>query len=492
MQEEHSVDFLKKKYKLAPEQKDAKRPKLIARLLGVFIVAAAIGGIIFSYNIAETYLDKSENGNFSFFGAFKQLVTSDDKVLTGEKDDRVNFLLMGVGGAGHDGPELSDTIMFASFRPSSGEVGMMSIPRDTIVPIPGYGYRKINHVNAYGEIEEEGQGPVWAADIVGELLDQDIHYTVKVDFAGFEELIDAIGGVDIYVETTFTDYTYPTDDYLVQTVSFQEGWQYMDGETALQYSRSRHGTNGEGSDFARAKRQQNLLLAVKSTVLTPTVFLNPGKINKVIQTFQDNVETNMSFWEIMKLAKYAPDIDTENITHHVLDASYDSPLYESVINGSYVLLPRDDDWSEIQSIAENVFDGETAQEATEMIATEEALPAAIEIQNGTNVTGLAFETSQLLSGSGFNVLKIGNAQSREYPKTIIYDLTKGEKSDELSLLTEFLEADVQESGTGWALSNEVEPRELTVTPSGEEQVTTPEPIDFLIILGDNAQELVLR
>ena len=492
MSEEHSVDFLKKKYKLAPQRTDAKKPKKMARLLGGFLVIAAVTGVVFSYKIAETHIDNvPDAGGFSLFSTFRQLVTADDKALVGEDDDRINFLLMGVGGAGHAGPELSDTLMFTSFRPSTHEIGMLSIPRDTIVPIPGYGFRKINHVNAYAELENPGSGPEVASDVIGELLDQDIHYSIKVDFQGFQDLIDAVGGIDVYVDRSFTDQSYPTWDDLYQTVSFQEGWQHMDGEKALQYARSRHGNNGEGSDFARAERQQKVILAAKEKVLSPSTLLNPGKLNKLIETFQDNVQTDLSFWEMVKLARFAPDVNTDNIHHYVLDSSPSSPLYSSTINGAYVLLPKKDDWSEVREIAANIFSAETAP-SPEQNTVVQADQATIEIQNGTGVTGLAFQTSQLLATSGFDVVKIGNAESRVYDQTIIYDLTEGRKSDELAALKEYLEADVSMSAAGWVFADEVVPRELTITNPGEEYITSAEPIDFLIILGQNATELVMR
>ena len=262
MEDEKSVDFLKRKYQLVPDRRRQKKSKTLLRTVGIFLGFLALSGVALSFQIGNSNGD-SGDANISFFSSFKSLVTSGDKELTGEEDDRINFLLLGIGGSGHAGPELTDTIMFGSYQPSTSEVGLLSIPRDLVVPIPEYGYRKINHVNAYGEVDDPGHGAEAAADVIGEVLDQEIHYTVKVDFDGFEELIDAIGGVDVYVDRGFVDYTYPTDDYLVQTVQFDEGWTHMNGDTALKYSRSRHGTNGEGSDFARAERQQKILVAVK-------------------------------------------------------------------------------------------------------------------------------------------------------------------------------------------------------------------------------------
>lgn len=490
MEEENSVDFLKRKYQLAPDRQSHKKHKKLLRIGGIFFAILAVSGIALSFRLPAPSGNDSD-ASLSFFSTFKNLVTSGEKDLTGEEDDRINFLLLGIGGAGHDGPELTDTIMFGSYKPSTAEVGLLSIPRDLIVSIPDYGYRKINSINAYAESDNPGHGIETTSNVIGEVLDQDIHYTIKVDFDGFEQLIDSIGGVDVYVENSFADYTYPTNDDLVKTVRFDEGWTHMNGDVALQYARSRHGTNGEGSDFARAERQQKLLVAVKEKVLSPSVLLNPGKLNKVIQTFQDNVQTNMTFWEMTKLAKFAPNISTENIHHTVLDASPSSPLYQSNINGAYVLLPKRDDWSQIREIATNIFSAETSDtNTTANLALQNQV--RIEIQNGTSISGLASSVSQMLSTGGFDVRKIGNADSKGYQQTIIYDLSEGKKSEELNILKEFLEAEVAMSATGWIFADEVVPRELTISTPGEDYITSEEPIDFLVILGQTAENLVMR
>jgi len=494
MSDEHSVDFLKKKYQMVPTQKSTKRKRKALKVFGALFVVTAICGVLFSYNLSKEYDDGGvEYESFSLFSSLRNLVSSGDKELTGEIDDRINFLLLGVGGTGHAGPQLSDTIMFTSYQPSTSDIGMLSIPRDLAVPIPGYGYQKINSINAYGEMEDSGSGPEWASEIIGDLLQQEIHYYVKVDFDGFVDLIDAVGGIDVYVDRSFTDYSYPTEDDLVQTVAFEEGWEQMDGERALQFSRSRHGNNGEGSDFARADRQQKILLAVKDELLSASTFLNPAKLNNLVETFQENVETNMSFWELMKMTRYIPDIDSENIHSTVLETGYESPLYSSMINGSYVLLPKKDDWTPIQEMAENIFDENySASYAADSIdgnnEEQEIQSTILEIQNGTSVIGLAYQTSQMLSGTSFSVANIGNADSLDYETTIIYDLTGGEKASELEILKNFLEADVAMTTSGWIFSETVVPRELTIDTPEE----TDESIDFLIILGQNATNLVLQ
>ncbi len=494
MSDEHSIDFLREKYQLAPQRGARKRRKNFLRASLAAFGVLAIAGAIFSYQISRSGVEPlPESSSFSLFSSVKRLILSDEKDLIGEEDDRINFLLLGVGGTGHDGPDLSDTIIFSSFRPSTSEIGMLSIPRDLAVPIPGYGYRKVNHINAYGELEEPGSGPEFATDVLGELLDQEIHYSIKVDFDGFENLIDVLGGVDIYIERSFTDYQYPTEDGGYMTISFNEGWQHLDGGEALEFTRSRHGTNGEGSDFARAARQQQVLLAVKDELMSPSVLLNPGKLNNLIEAFQDTVKTNLTFWEIIKLARYAPDMNFDAISHVVLDSSAESPLYSTMINGAYVLLPKRDDWSEVQTIASTLFEQEGYYEETESAG---AVPIAqtvnIEIQNGTGVSGLAFATTQLLDGTGFEVVKIGNAESRDYEKTIIYDLSEGTLGNELGILQDFFEAEVSMSASGWIFSDEVVPRELSITSPGENLATSEETIDFLIILGEDTAQVVMR
>ncbi|MBU0531260.1 MAG: LCP family protein [Candidatus Uhrbacteria bacterium] len=473
------VDLLKDKYNL----RDKKRPPVnkVGRVFLILLVVLAVGAGALSYQVMIT----GEEGSLLLFGALKRLVTSSNKVLAGEADDRINILAMGVGGAGHDGPELTDTIIFGSYRPSTDEVGMLSIPRDLTIPIDGYGWRKINHLNAY-------EGPETAAEEIGDLLNQEVHYWIKVDFQGFADLIDDLGGVDIYVETAFSDYQYPTADYLVQTISFEEGWQHMDGEAALMYVRSRHGNNGEGSDFARSRRQQKVLMAVKEKAISVNTLLNPGKINKILSTLSEHIETNLSTWEILRLATLARDVDPGNIKNHVLDNSAGSPLYNEILNGAYVLLPKNDDWGPVERMAANIFSAD--DERYEIEAPPEEPPAfvKVEIQNGTNISGYAFRTSQLLEGQGFEVTKISNAVERSFDHTLIYDLTNGQRPNELKMLQDYLAADVAMTTSGWMYTNEIIPQEITVAPDDPNAEPTEEDIDFLIILGEASANLVMR
>lgn len=538
--EKPKIDFLKQKYELGRAERS---PILFFVRPFVFVIAiAATVGAIFSYTTTSSSQGSDEE-HPSFFTSIKQFVQSNDRELAGEEQDRVNILLLGVGGEGHDGPQLSDTIILASYQPSTEKVGLLSLPRDMTVPIPDYGYQKVNHANAYGELTGEGQGPLLAKQVIGDVLNQQIQYYLRVDFDGFAEFIDDIEGVDIYVDTPFTDAEYPTlgkedatcgstavveEETAVEEVqevvatsgdvtttpedqvetspaptvrsidyscrfevlSFKEGWTHMDGSTALKYVRSRHGNNGQGSDFARSRRQQQVLMAVKDKLLSASTFLNPSRIKRMMDTLSRNIATNMDVWELARLGNKLKDLKQDEIVHHVVDASAQSPLYATTLNGAYVLLPKNDDWKPLQHIAEDIWTQQNEQTRYAANGSQKPLFANVEIQNGTNMSGLAFAASQLMDGYGFEVVKVGNAATRGYKHTVVYDLTNGRRAEELKKLQEFLQADVTLSATGWMMSGDVVPKEVSISTDDYKNLATEPNIDFLVILGENSSSLV--
>lgn len=521
------IDFLKQKYDLGRTKKN--RLLFFGRIFILLLLITASVGATFSYHVSSTSVSTGATfPKISLLSTLRHLV--DDDRLSGEEQDRVNILLLGIGGEGHEGPQLTDTIMLASYQPSTNKIGLLSLPRDMSIPIPGYGYRKVNHANAFGELEKTGRGSQFAAEVIGSVLDEDIQYYVRVDFNGFAQLIDDIGGIDVYVDRGFTDAQYPTHgmetaecaseitsveqteknvepltenqattqqqqsapNYACrfEALTFQQGWTHMNGETTLKFVRSRHGTNGEGSDFARSARQQKILLALKDKVFSASTFLNPSRISRMLETLRANMVTNLEIAEIIRLARTAKKLEQGALTHHVIDASEDSPLYATVLNGSYILLPKNDDWRPLQTITEYIFTPKNEQSRFAQIKESKPRFVKVEIQNGTAVTGLAFRVSQLVNGQGFEVVKVGNAASRGYTHTVIYDLTNGQRADELKTLRDFLNADVTLSATGWMVSGDVVPKGISVTAEEYQKLATDEDIDFLIILGENSSALV--
>jgi polyisoprenyl-teichoic acid--peptidoglycan teichoic acid transferase len=422
--------------------------------IGIFILFFSFEVILSGESITENLgkIDILQNIGFSL---------NSDKLLAGEKDDRINILLMGMGGEGHPGPYLTDTMILLSIQPSTNKVALTSIPRDLSVPIPGYGWRRINEANSIGEVKD-AQGAKFAAETASKIFNLPIQYYFRVDFSGFEKLIDELGGIKINVDNAFVDNTFPTDDYGYQTVAFKAGWQKMNGATALNYARSRHGSNGESSDFARSKRQQKVLAAVKDKAFTFTAFMSFRKITAMLNMYKNNVATNLQPWEIYKLYKLAKNFDSKNIINTVLNDAPDGLLFASNINGAYLLLPKDMSFKQLQNLVKYVFD--SAQQQKAIVLTK------VEIQNGTKIEGLAYRTSVQLKAAGFKITRITNAGKQDLDTTLIYDLTQGQKQDELNQLKETLKAEITSQKPSW----------LT-TDAGD--------ADFLIILGQDQQQL---
>jgi len=444
------------------EKKSQGKKRSVSKLFFYPLTFLAIFILVFSFQVLLSGESVEENlkkiNIFSNFG----FSVSQDKLLKGENDDRVNILLLGMGGEGHPGPYLTDTMILASIKPSEKKVALISIPRDLSVPMPGYGWRKINNANHFGEIQKEGSGPEFAAQVVSQVFDIPIDYYVRVDFSGFEKMINELGGIKINVENGFADPQFPTDDYGYQTVIFKQGWQKMNGQTALNYARSRHGTNNENSDFARSKRQQQVLQAVKDEALSFTTFLSYHKISALMKMYQEHVVTNLDVWEIFKLVKLGKKIDKQNIINLVLENGDTGPLYATNIGGAYLLLPRDMSFYQVQQMVKDIFEPAQVAKAKEKIK--------VEVQNGTKIEGLAYQTSLALRNKGFEVIKIGNAQQQNYEKTVIYDLTNGQKAAELENLKNQLKTATTSNGP-----------ESTIIYSSN--------IDFLIILGQDQQTI---
>jgi polyisoprenyl-teichoic acid--peptidoglycan teichoic acid transferase len=458
---------------LSPQK--IRRKRKIARALKVvlfLVIVLILIGTSLSYKIIFSTQDNENSpGFFDSFGqlpvikTFGRLLGAGNKQLAGEKEDRINVLLLGMGGANHPGPLLTDTIMLATIQPSTGQVALLSIPRDLVVPTNG-SYSKINSLNGIGELNNfPGGGSAYVARIASEVFGQTIHYYVRVDFSGFEQLIDELGGVDVFVETAFEDPFFP-DEALVgyAPISFKAGWQHMSGDRALKYARSRHGEAGGG--FARTARQQQIILAVKEKALNWTTLINPNRIYNLIKTLGDHIQTNIATWEITRFVDLTKDITDENIHSVVLSDAPDSFLTSRINeSGAYTLIPRRGDYQSLQELAENIFTPP---------AFEPEL-ATLGLQNGTLVAGLATQNSDRLENLGYHVSFISNALDQKYEKTVIYDFTGGQKPESLAFLKALLEANVSAN----LPQSIVDSIPLSITLDN---------LDFLIILGKNAVE----
>ena len=253
---------------------------------------------------------------------------------------RINIALYGYGGPGHDGAYLTDSIMIVSIQPQQSgppRIAEISIPRDWWVPIDlGNGRNAMQRVNvaystgetgapfhtSYDDSDKLGGGRAGNATI-GRMLGIHLDYFVGVDFNAFQQAVDSVGGIDVDVQHTFTDNNFPSDgcDNGGQckpiTIHFDAGMQHMDGHTALQFARSRESTDPEeGTNFARNKRQQLVLNAVKAKVLSVGGI---SKLPDLLNAFGDNVLTNLPIDDAKSLYELVKGVDNASIIHVSID-----------------------------------------------------------------------------------------------------------------------------------------------------------------------------
>lgn len=280
---------------------------------------------------------------------------------------RTNILLLGVGGGGHAGGDLTDTLMLLSIDLSGGDAVIISLPRDIWVESLK---AKLNTAYHYGEAKQSGGGLVLVKAAVGEIINQPVHYALLVDFSGFERAVDVLGGILVEVPRGFVDNRYPIpgreevqpETARYETIEFKAGKQQFDGATALKYVRSRQAEGEEGSDFARAQRQQRVVLAFKDKLLTISTMLDLKKVRALRQLLAASVKTDLPPELYPDLVKLALKLDREQLRTAVLDqgsAAEDIPplLYNPppVRFGQWVLLPVGGDWNIVFQYIEEIL-----------------------------------------------------------------------------------------------------------------------------------------
>jgi polyisoprenyl-teichoic acid--peptidoglycan teichoic acid transferase len=280
-----------------------------------------------------------------------------------QNNGRTNILLLGIGGNGHEGGNLTDTMMVVSIGLVKKDLIMISIPRD--IWISQY-KDKINAVYDLGESQKKGGGLVLAKSIIEEITDLPIHYAMLVDFSNFKNLIDLVGGIDVKIDDTFTDVLYPIEgrendecggdkEYKCryETVTFVKGVEHMDGERALKYVRSRHAEGENGTDFSRGKRQQAVLAALKSKLISENVLWDINKLWKFYSLFSQAVNTDMKLGDILITARITernPAVKNIYLTQDEPEKKIPGLLINPPVwkyDGKWVLIPKHGDYERI-------------------------------------------------------------------------------------------------------------------------------------------------
>jgi len=297
----------------------------------------------------------------------KVINVSPAAIIFGNKElksthNQTNILILGISGPGHDGPDLSDSIIVASIDFNRKQLNTISIPRDiwsdTLKD-------KINSAYAYGAVKQTTGGLVLSKAEVAAIVGIPIHYAVVIDFSEFEKLIDYLGGITINIENSFTDKLFPISgkeadecnndpEYKCryETVSFVKGLNHLNGKTALKYVRSRNGNNNEGNDFARSSRQQKVINAIKEKIISFIYYPDVGRLTKLYRNIDRLLIRDIPNQSLAILAKKM--IISKNYLANQISLPEDLfivPEY-SDYDGKYVLIPKSGNFDALKTYIE--------------------------------------------------------------------------------------------------------------------------------------------
>lgn len=444
-------------------KKNKTKKRKFARVASVLVVAFFVGvASIFGYGYIKARNIFQGDGE----GAAALYDNVDPTQLAGEGDGRINFLLIGKGGPGHEAPDLTDTLLLASIDPIQDTASLVSVPRDLWVQDSNGYASKINAVysnakQAYfanqlitesvkQEAEDAGVNEI--KSVVSEVLGIPVHYYVMIDFDSFERAIDTVGGVTVDVKERLVDYSVA---WLLDgnPVVAEEGLQTFDGERALLYARSRKGS--ARGDFDRTERQREIIIGLQKKVLSLGTFSNPFKVIELMNTLGDGVRTDLNgLGEIKRLYEIGQEINSADIASVGLADPPNVLVETSTISGQSVVVPVEGlfEYQDINSyIRNNIKDS--------FLISEDA---KIVILNGTSIEGLAANTKNELLSYGYNITEVGNAPTTDYTQNLLIDL-----GNENKYTKSYLQRRLN----------------LTATSQTIEGLPTAEEADFVIILG---------
>lgn len=298
------------------------------------------------YGFLALLLGTAALGMYSHFAPRLQKVPN--TVAEGVQQDRVNILLIGIGGDTHpgSGKALADAVMVLSLKPSTGQAAMISIPRDYYVSMGRQGKHRINAAHEIGESDGPGGGPKLLMEAAQTVLGQPMHAYVRIDFAAFRKIIDELGGIDVYVHRSFYDFLFKD--------GFKQGWQHMNGDRALRFARYRYVMSEEGNNYARELRQQQVLAAIRDKVrsLPPQQALRLAAVARAVSS---HTSTNLTTEQLVNLYSRYRNMSRDQVRHVSL-----APFTRSIPTGdpndpTPAVGPRSGDDRQIQAMARTVF-----------------------------------------------------------------------------------------------------------------------------------------
>jgi LCP family protein required for cell wall assembly len=443
-------------------------------------VYSALVILLFGFGIGSWYgaklignLDKVFHGNvFSDVHALVSTVP-----LKGQSQGRVNILLAGDSSddPGHQGADLTDSIMVLSIDTKNHTGFMLSIPRDLWVDIPGYGHEKINSANDVTSFNEAGYpkgGMGQLEEVVQTDLGIPIDYYALIDYGAFKDSVNAVGGIKVNIQSPDPRGLY--DAYT--KLKLPNGEDELDGQQALDLARAR-GDDAAGdvsygfpnSDFDRTQHQRQMLVAVTEKAKTAGVLANPLKVTKLFDAFGSNVQTDLNLQDILSFVKITKGVDLshlQSLSYSYGDSSTDLLTDYTSPAGQDALAPNEgvDSFGQLQQYYKQLTSSNpVVREAPSIV-----------ILNGSSTDGLAHKMSTTLSSEGFNVVGVTDA-TNEYPSSMIIDNTNGQKPASKQLLETTLPKDTIDTSS-------------TTSPAEAEEAEGYT-ANFVIVLGDDTSSM---
>ncbi|MFA5994105.1 MAG: LCP family protein [Parcubacteria group bacterium] len=438
---------------ISPTKKSPKKLSFTNIFLVIFLLLFFCSLVYGSFFIYKTYrigkkINPTTDQNGSFLETIKSVVQPNLPPIKKGANGQTNILLLGMAGQGKPGQNLTDTLMIASVDTKTHRVSLLSIPRDLYVTIPDTKTQtKINSVYQYGLSNfqnDQGKAANAIEKTIANITGLPIDYYIIMNFDGFERAIDNIDGINIMSERDLYDERYPGPNYSYETFSLSKGFHHLDGATALKYARERH--NDPEGDFGRAKRQQQIMQAVKNKIFSTSTLMNVFALNNLFDTLGDNIKTNIAIDEFPSFFELAKKLDTNNINNVVVDAwNTDSLLKVSHVQygdiRAFVLVPRIGNYSEIHDLAANIFDLNALKRRKEEIAKENA---TLVVLNQSGDAQILTKIKKVLQDNlnYKNVKVLPNPTKTITEKSVVYDATNGQKPFTLDELAAKLPAEI--------------------------------------------------
>lgn len=408
----------KKKRKEKKQKKPVSKKRKIISITALVIVILLIGVVVWAILWGNDIIAKLTGGRGNVLDLLSFTSETYDPLKT-DSNGRTNILAFGTGGYGmhgeegggtHDGADLTDSIMLISFDQNTGDVAMLSLPRDLKGPATCTATGKINEVywcnggSGDATTEEEEAAASALMEAVGSILGVDIQYFAHLNWGSIISVVDTLGGINITLDEDILDYTYTG-------AVFEAGTTYtINGAQAVGLARARHGTMG--GDFSRGASQQKIIIGIKDRILEKD--LSMSDLLGLVSILGDNLRTNFSVSELNTMAHLANILDFDIMRQISLYPDY---MTTATINGISYVIPSAGlgNYGLIQVFV-------TKQLSSDPRDYEEP---TIAIYNASDIAGLASEEKSKLEAKGYAVATVDNAPAGEYPAgTTVYAIAQ--------------------------------------------------------------------